>query len=282
MAQIEPFYFIQAADTQLGLIDWFFEKKISWDKELALIEKMIDKVNQMQPKPSFLIICGDMVNEFPESEHREAQLADHKKVFDKLDKTIPLVCVCGNHDVGDKPTPDTITKYRSDFGPDYLTFVVNEVLMIILNSQYYMDPELVPEQAAEHDKWLDGVLQSIPKYKKAIVFQHIPWFCYNPEDERTVFILDNGHKVFFDMDLDVRKKMLNKLYDAGIRDVFCGHYHRNAGGHFKDMQQVVTSAVGAALGQDKSGFRIVTLNKDAVVKHKYYELDQVPTSITLE
>ena len=27
--------------------------------------------------------------------------------------------------------------------------------------------------------------------------------------------------------------MLEKLYAGGVRKIFCGHYHRNAGGWFK-------------------------------------------------
>ena len=278
---MDPFYFIQAADTQLGLIDAFFNDKIGWEEEIVLIEKMIQTVNQMTPKPKFLIVCGDMVNAFPGDEHREAQYNDHKRLFDKLDKDIPLVCVCGNHDVGDTPTPDTIAKYRKDFGPDYFTFVVNDVLMIVINSQYYADRSQVPELAREHDQWLEETLASVKKHKHAIIFQHIPWFISDPEGERTVIVMDNGYHVYFDMEIEMRRRMLNKLYDAGIRSVFCGHYHRNAGGHFKDMQQVVTSAVGAQLGTDKSGFRIVTVTEGSI-QHKYYDLDNVPTNISLQ
>lgn len=277
---MDPFYFIQAADTQLGLIDSFFHKKLGWDKEIDLIQKMIQAVNQMTPKPKFLIVCGDMVNAYPGEECREDQYRDHKRLFDQLDKEIPLVCVCGNHDVGDTPTVETITKYRNDFGPDYFSFVVNDVLMIIINSQYYADASQVPDLAKEHDQWLDETLALVKQHQQAIVFQHIPWFISDPDGERTVMIMENGYRVYFDMEMETRRRMLNKLYDAGIRSVFCGHYHRNAGGHFKDMQQVVTSAVGAQLGSDKSGIRIVTVTQDAV-QHQYYDLDSIPTTVSL-
>ena len=67
---------------------------------------------------------------------------------------------------------------------------------------------------------------------------------------------------------------------TGVRTIFCGHYHRNAGGFYGDMELVVTSAVGAQLGEDLSGFRIVSVNEDSV-KHKYYELAKVPEKIVL-
>ena len=59
------------------------------------------------------------------------------KVYSRLDKSIPLVCVCGNHDVGDKPTVATVSSYRQSFGDDYFSFWIGGVHFIVLNSQYY-------------------------------------------------------------------------------------------------------------------------------------------------
>lgn len=225
----------------------------------------------MDPLPKFLIVCGDMVNEFPGEKDRSAQVADHKKLFDHLDKRIPLVCVCGNHDVGDQPTPSTIQDFRRDFGPDYFSFEVSGILMIVINSQYYADRSQVQELAKEFDDWLEDTLKKVKDYQNTIVFQHIPYFLEDPEEA--------DHE-YFNIKSNYRLKILNKLYDAGVRNVFTGHYHRNAGGMFKDMQQIVTSAVGAQLGEDKSGVRIVTVSKNAV-DHKYYELDKIPIKVSL-
>ena len=59
-------------------------------------------VCRMSPKPAFFIVCGDLVDAFPDKwpEIRSAQEKDFFKVFSKLNSDIPLVCVCGNHDVG--------------------------------------------------------------------------------------------------------------------------------------------------------------------------------------
>lgn len=43
-------------------------------------------------------------------EVRAAQDVDLKAVLCKLNPNIPLVCVCGNHDVGDNPTVESIAK----------------------------------------------------------------------------------------------------------------------------------------------------------------------------
>ena len=35
--------------------------------------------------------------------------------------------------------------------------------------------------------------------------------------------------------------MLEKLYAGGVRKIFCGHYHRNAGGWFKVNDLIISS-----------------------------------------
>ena len=65
-----------------------------------------------------------MIDAFPGQRNYEAQFEDFKAVFQELDPEIPLVCVCGNHDVGDQPTVESIAKYRSNYGDDYYSFWV--------------------------------------------------------------------------------------------------------------------------------------------------------------
>lgn len=62
-----PFTFIQAADTQLGLIDRYLLKieDFNWDKEKALCRESIRRINEMKPKPKFYVICGDMLDAYP-------------------------------------------------------------------------------------------------------------------------------------------------------------------------------------------------------------------------
>lgn len=122
-----PFCFIQSSDTQLGLIDSWNEvpvKEQKWDKEVANTKKAIKAANSLSPKPRFFIVCGDMVNAFPWEEYNDPQEKDFKEVFKELDPSIPLVCVCGNHDVGDTPTHQSLKKFRSNFGNDFFTFWV--------------------------------------------------------------------------------------------------------------------------------------------------------------
>lgn len=63
--------------------------------------------------------------------------------FSGLDPSIPLLCVCGNHDVGNAPTAVTVQRYVSEFGDDYFGFWVGGVRGIVINSNLYYDPSKV-------------------------------------------------------------------------------------------------------------------------------------------
>lgn len=265
-----PFHFIQAADSQLGMIDSYTHGKSEpgWQEEIQLCEQLVTTCNQMEPKPKFLIICGDLADAWPATDIRRRQIVDFKRIFDKLDPSIPLVCVCGNHDIGDRPTESSVEEYRSDFGNDYFYFTTNDVLFIVINSQFYQNRELVQNYAAEQDLWLESILEKCKLFKYSIVFEHIPWFLQQFDEEDD----------YFNIRKDVRLKWLRKFYEAGVTKIMCGHYHRNAGGWYENMELVVTTAIGAQCGDDKSGVRIVKILDDSI-EHKYYPMQEIPLKI---
>lgn len=75
-----------------------------------------------------------------------------------------------------------------------------------------------------------------------------------------------------------RKRMIDKFVRAGIRAIFAGHYHRNAGGTVENLELVVTSAMGAVMKDPitntvgKSGYRIVDVQEDQI-KHQFMEIE---------
>lgn len=265
-----PFHFVQAADSQFGMIDSYKYRRTEpgWQEEMKLCEELLETCSQMKPKPKFLIICGDLVDAWPSTELRRRQIVDFKRIFSKFDPEIPLVCVCGNHDVGDKPTLDSISEYNKDFGDDYFYFTQNDCLFIIINSQFYQNREFVENLANEQDKWLDELLSKCKLFKYSFIFEHIPWFLEDPLEEDD----------YFNIRLAVRGKWLKKFYDSGITKILCGHYHRNAGGWFHEMEQIVTSAIGAQMGKDQSGARIVRV-MESKVEHQYYSMQDLPQQI---
>ncbi|GIY88618.1 hypothetical protein CEXT_590571 [Caerostris extrusa] len=61
-----PFYFIQGADTQFGMISTFErDSDTGWEEEIRLTKKAIQLINTMTPKPKFFIVCGDLIHSFP-------------------------------------------------------------------------------------------------------------------------------------------------------------------------------------------------------------------------
>jgi len=273
----ENFIFIQAADTQFGLIDnWAGnppETRV-WDEEIKLTKEAIKRANEMSPKPKFFIVCGDLVDDGPGQDmHQYAQQRDFKEVFQELKNEIPLVCVCGNHDVGNTPTQETIAAYRSKYGDDYFTFWIGGVLFIVINSQLYYDHSECTEEFEKQEKWLDEQLEicASKQCTHCVMFQHIPWFTNDRDEDDQYF---NVPKV-------QRSRLLAKLKGAGVKHVFSGHYHRNAGGFDDDLEMVVTSAIGCQIGDDKSGMRLVRVSEQKI-DHKYYSLSDWPEVVDLK
>lgn len=273
-----PFFFVQAADTQLGMMVNYGDGTISdqypnitWEQEIELCRQSVQVLNAMRPRPAFFIVCGDLVDAMPDRwpDIRREQEKDFLNIYSELDPKIPLVCVCGNHDVGNRPTKDTITSYQSTFGDDYFSFWYGGVHFIVLNSQLYEDCSLVKDLAIAQDKWLDEELAKTAKQK--IIFQHIPWFLKTPDEP----------KQYFNIDVDLRKKMLKKFKSSDVSKIFCGHYHRNAGGwDGPSLELVVTSAVGCQIGSDPHGMRIVKIFENCA-EHQYHALDDCPTNVDL-
>ncbi len=125
---------------------------------------------------------------------------------------------------------------------------------------------------SEHDKWLDELLDiaKTKRYKHTVVFQHIPLFHDKSDEEED----------YFNIEPKLREKIMQKFKDAGIRLVFAGHYHRNAGADDDGIEMVVTSAIGCQIGNDKSGMRIVRVF-ESHIDHKYYDFDNFPEEISL-
>lgn len=65
-----PFYFIQAADPQLGLMKaWRIGDCDSggdeWTEEVQLTKQAVQAINKLQPRPRFMVLCGDLVHAMP-------------------------------------------------------------------------------------------------------------------------------------------------------------------------------------------------------------------------
>ncbi|XP_075949425.1 serine/threonine-protein phosphatase CPPED1 isoform X2 [Anarhichas minor] len=269
-----PFFFIQAADPQLGLMKAWRDGDCDgggdeWGEEIELTKQAVEAVNQLRPRPRFIVLCGDLVHAMPDTPFREGQERDLKAALKGMDPSIPLVFVSGNHDLGNTPTPRTLEQYCSAWGNDYFSFWVGGVLCLVLNSQLFYDGSACPKLKEAQETWLEEQLSRAssstePRPKHVLVFQHIPLYLKSPDEEDDYFNLQKG----------VRQNLLDRFKKAGVKAVFSGHYHRNAGGCHDGLDMVVSSAIGCQLGEDTHGLRVVVVTADDIV-HRYHSLDQL-------
>lgn len=205
----------------------------------------VEFINGRKDQIKFVVVCGDHTHNLEGlwskgdvelgRKMRLEQLAAYKKIYSKLDRAVPLVCVCGNHDVGNKPTEKTIGLYTKEFGDDYHTFWAGGVKFIALNSQLIQGPSGSPELAAAHDKWLEDQLSNKGKRPvHLVVFGHIPAFCWDIKEDYTNF----------NWPIEARTKWLDKMVQAGVSKMYCAHYHRNAGGVYEGLEIVVCGPIG--------------------------------------
>ena len=145
------FSFVQLADTQFGLLQamkrlWWvqhvgtltcgllkypvprdeapaLDAEEAYAKELLFAERAVAHVNALAPAPAFVVVCGDLVNAYPQQAAlQELQVSDFKRILGQVREDVPLVCVCGNHDLGDRPNAATVDLFTSRFGDDYFAF----------------------------------------------------------------------------------------------------------------------------------------------------------------
>ena len=249
--------FIQMTDPQFGM---YTENK-GFAQETANFEFAVATANRL--KPAFVALTGDLVNAAGDA----AQIAEFKRVAGKLDKSIRLFLMPGNHDVGNEPTKESLAKYREQFGPDYYTFRVGDITGIVLNSSLQKAPQNVPEEAAKMEAWLRTELVKAQRdgTKHVIVFQHIPFFLKDPNEEDR----------YENIPREARQRYLQILHQYGVKQVFAGHYHSTSEARDGDLEMITTGPVGKPTPPARSGFRIVTVTP-AGVTHKYHDFGDLP------
>jgi serine/threonine-protein phosphatase CPPED1 len=258
-----PFFFIQLADPQFGFMDAASEAK---NAELA-----VEHVNRL--KPRFVVVCGDLVHPFPGGAGYDAKVAEFKRIFSRIDPAIPLVCVAGNHDVGNRPTPASLASYRKNIGEDWFGFWAGGTRALALNSTLIHDPAGAPDDLQAQDAWFRAELEAAAKEKPRhlFVFQHHAWFLKTPDEPDGYFAIPRER----------RTPALAAMKAADVRAVFAGHYHGNARGRDGSLEMITTGPVGKPLRDDPSGLRIVEVFEDRI-RHAYYALDDVPAAVPLK
>ena len=250
-------FFIQLADPQFGAAT----ADRDFAQETANYEFVVANVNRLHPR--FVVICGDLINKTGDP----SQMAEYFRITAKIDKSIPVFAVAGNHDVGNDPTPTSLAAYREHYGPDYYSLREGEIYGIVLNSSLISAPAKAQAEADKQEAWLTRELATAKASgaRHIVVFQHHSWFLEDPREPAQ----------YFNIPLEQRRRYLAMLKAAGVRYVFAGHYHRNAYGKDGDLEMITSGPVGRPLGNDPSGIRIVTERENGL-EHRYFTLGDIP------
>jgi 3',5'-cyclic AMP phosphodiesterase CpdA len=258
----DPFFFIQLSDPQFGM----FTDNKDFAQETANFEFAVATVNRL--RPAFVVITGDLVNK----PGNVVQIVEILRIAGKIDRSIPVYNVVGNHDIENVPTPVSIAAYTNHFGPDHYTFRRAGFVGIVLNSIVIHSPRQTTNQLAAQERWLRTELERARDNgaRHVVVFQHHPWFLKTADEPDQ----------YFNIPRERRAAHLALFREFGVKYLFSGHYHRNAIARDGDMEAVTTGPVGMPQGGDKSGLRVVIVRDDRI-EHRYYHFGEIPNRIDL-
>ena len=279
--------FVICADTQYGMIT----DNEDWETELEYSRSAVRFMNGMNPRPVFCCVCGDLTDmdrsfevkkpnsKFSMEECDEIQLRqreDFKTVWGELHRDIALVCLCGNHDVGNKPTARSMELYRKEFGDDYLAFWSSpKIYNIFLNTTLFSDPsgdETTEQMSRDQFRWLEERLRSVrmaaPNQNQLVasqpattkddatifVFGHHPWFLYDEDEDpetmtgscewKSTIIPDS----YFVIPKETRRLVLQLFREYRVAASFSGHFHQNLVSETSfGMKMIVTGPLSAML-----------------------------------
>jgi serine/threonine-protein phosphatase CPPED1 len=258
----EPFYFMMVTDPQLGM----YTNNKDFVQETANFEFAVATVNRL--KPAFLVVLGDMVNKTGDAE----QIKEYLRIYKKLDASIPVYLVAGNHDVGHNPTPETLAAYRKTFGRDYYSFRAGPIYGIVLDTTLISEPKNVTSEYEDQLSWLKKELETAKASgaPHIVVFQHHPYFVNDGKEPDQSFNLPGER----------RKPILDLLHSYGVHYVFAGHTHKNYVAKDDDLEMVASAPVGMQFGEDGSGIRLAAVTLSGI-RHQYFEFGKLPAKLTV-
>lgn len=197
---------------------------------------------------------------------------------DVLAKLVPpLLCVPGNHDIGDNPVPDIISdhkpfepamlaRFRAAFGHDHWVHEAGGWTLIGLNAELFGTGS---DEECEQIVWLAEQLAGRPG--PFGLFLHKPWFRDSLEDSER-----HGRYV----PLEIRRVLAEMFEDKDLRFIATGHTHQMRQTHVDGVDHywipstafVVPDAMQPWIGAKRVGMALLTLEGD----HHRLELVEVP------
>ena len=263
----ESFHFVQVVSPTFGRAA---HPEESCATERQTMDRIINVLNNMKPKPRFLLVHGNFTNAKPDEKEYFPQLESFKSAFEKLSPEIPVVCVCGHTDCGGPPSLVSIEAYRKSFGDDWFAFWVEGIQFLVLNTAYYKHSSTETETLkVEQQEWLESKLleAQVNPPQQIILLQTTPWFSKTMDEANCD---DN-------IDVSIRQEIAPKLNEANAKYVFTGHV--NGTGKDQGLEIIQTNSLGKTDDVENLGFRVVKVKPEGVL-HKFFALDNSPVDFT--
>ena len=252
------FFFIQLSDPQLG----FYSQGSDFSREREQMMTFIEAINLL--KPAFVVISGDLVHQKDD----EAQLAGFDSLCRKIDSSIPLYLIPGNHDVGNDMTEEGTKQFVRRYGSDRFVWKNQNSCVIGFTSSEIRSGSF--EREAAEFRWIEKQLVKSKKCDHIILIGHHPFYVYSADEADSY---DN-------IPLDVRSKYLNMFCQYGVDVVLSGHLHRCAQSYYERIRFITSGAAGRSLGVGQPGMMVITVLPE-IVHTAFYEIDHLPRSVNL-
>lgn len=241
----EAFTFVQLCDPQLGFG--------GYEHDVNSFRIAVKKINDL--KPDFVLICGDMVNNFDDK-----SLADFNDIRAGLKP--PCYWCPGNHDVGNTPTLEALKKYRDFFGRDFYSFEHKGYTFVMTDTNIIRVP--VEGETQKQDAWIKETITAAHDKKSPVfVIGHHPLFTKTSDEAY-------GNN---SLPVEKRKELLDLFENSGVVAVLTAHTHQSVINDYKGIQLVTGETTSRNLDRRPFGFRLWIVSPDSI-KQEFVSLEQ--------
>jgi len=244
-ATSKEFTFIQMCDTQLGMG--------GYEHDVKTFELAVEQINKMAP--DFVLICGDLIGKA-----NEKTFADFNQI--KAGFKIPCHCAAGNHDVGNKPTAESLKNYRKTIGKDYFTLEHKGYTFVVANTQLWKAP--LKGESEKHDAWFKVALKSAKKKDSpVVVVTHYPLFVKEPDEKENYYNIPSAK----------RMELLKLCKENGVVAFLAGHTHKLVVNEYKGIQLVNGETTSKNFDNRPMGFRWWDVAAKRKMVHRFVVLE---------
>jgi alkaline phosphatase D len=224
------------------------------------LDQVIAQVNQA--KVDVVLIAGDLTQGGKAQDREDFQT--QIKGF-----IVPVLVVPGNHDIGNKTTPETpgtvttkrIEAFEQTYGPSFWSNTRFGVRIIGISS-----PMLGSGLPREAEQWafLEKELAR-PSALPTLLLTHYPLFIKTPEEPGGVY---------WNIEPEPRKRLLEALKKGGVKTVLSGHLHSPLNLQADGITYITTQPVSFGLprGKQSEGWTLITVAPDGTIRSEPHNI----------